>query len=298
MKKQILVGISLAALLLAGCSQSSPEASSAQSQSGDTSKLHVMAGFYPLAYLSEEIGGDHVEVTDLTPPGGEAHDVELSPAQVSAIGQADLGIYLSGGMQPAVEQAYRSQGIATVDAHQAIPADELVTGDPHVWLDPTLLADIGNEVAQSLETLDPEHAQDYQHNNQELQRKLEALNDEYAAALGECQHQTIVTAHEAFGYLARRYGLEQVGVTGINPDAEPSPKRLRDVEKIINDSGATTLYFESATAPGAIRDLADTLGVNGKELNPLESAPLDGLDYLQTMQNNLDALREGLACKQ
>lgn len=290
-RSAIVVAAAAAAILAGGC------ADGESTQSTADGKLQVMAGFYPLAYVAQQVGGDHVEVTDLTPPGGEAHDVELSPATVSEIGKADLGLYLSGGMQPAVEEAYSSQGIKSIDGRAAIPESDLIEGDPHVWLDPTLLADIGDEVTQAFIEADPDNAADYKANDAKLREELEKVDADYSDGLSKCERQTVVTSHEAFGYLAKRYGLEQVGITGINPDAEPSPKRLRDVSQIVSNSGATTLFFESSTAPGAAQDLAETLGVDSAALNPLEAAPTDDTDYAQTMQQNLEALRVGLACK-
>lgn len=268
----------------------------------------VVAAFYPLQYVAERVGGEHVAVTSLTPPGGESHDLELSPSAVAGLGEADLVVYLSG-FQAATDAAVASTAPAhTVDAAQAaaleVAPDGVAPGtsgtgtqDPHFWLDPTRLADVGHQVADALAEIDPDHAAEFAGAADDLAADLDALDRELAAGLATCRGATLVASHEAFGYLAQRYGLHQVGLSGIDPEVEPSPARLRDVAATVRAEGVRTLYFEALTSPKVTRTLAEDLGVGTAVLDPLEGRTEgDERDYLDIMRDNLDALESGLVC--
>lgn len=277
----------------------------------DDGRHDVVAAFYPLQYVAERVGGAHVAVTSLTPPGGESHDLELSPSAVAGLGDADLVVYLSG-FQAATDAAVASTAPAhAVDAAQAaaleVAPDGVAPGtsgtfgtsslDPHFWLDPTRLADVGHQVADALAEVDPEHAAEFAGAADDLAADLDALDGELAAGLAACRGATLVASHEAFGYLAQRYGLHQVGLSGIDPEVEPSPARLRDVAATVRAEGVRTLYFEVLTSPKVTQTLAEDLGVGTAVLDPLEGRTEgDDRDYLDIMRDNLDALASGLVC--
>lgn len=255
--------------------------------------VRVEAAFYPLQFVVERVGGDRVTVESLTPPGVDSHHLELSPARVREIGSADLVVFLSG-FQPATDEAVAAHpALAAVDVAEVA---DLRAGDPHIWLDPARLAAVGERVAERLAEVDPDGAEAYAAGARALAADLEELDEEYAAALTGCAGATLVTAHAAFGYLAERYGLEQVGITGIDPEAEASPARLREVGEIVRERGVRTLYFEVLTSPKVTQLLADDLGVSTDVLDPLENRSDPAADYLDVMRANLDALERGLAC--
>ncbi|MBD7979709.1 metal ABC transporter substrate-binding protein [Oerskovia merdavium] len=298
--------------------------------SGGDGSVEVLASFYPLQFVAERVGGDRVEVSNLTPPAAEPHDLELSPAQARTVGTADLVVYQSGfqaavdeaveGRQPAhVVDASEAAGLeahpgeASADASEASEgtADEHADEegaddghdhssesglDPHFWLDPTRLVPVAEQVAAELTAIDPDGADEYAANLADLTADLTALDTEYAEGLASCASPYLVTSHEAFGYLAERYGLEQIGITGIDPEAEPSPARLREVADIIRDHGITTIFFETLTSPKVTQTLAQDVGVQAAVLDPLEGLSDTGSDYLDVMRNNLEALRTGLTC--
>lgn len=274
----------------------------------DAARHEVVAAFYPLQFVAERVGGAHVDVTSLTPPGGESHDLELSPSAVARLGEADLVVYLSG-FQAATDAAVAATDPAhTVDAAGAaalavapdgVDPGDSATGslDPHFWLDPTRLAAVAHQVADALAEIDPAHAAEFAHSADALAADLDALDAELAAGLAPCRGATLVASHEAFGYLAERYGLHQVGLAGIDPEVEPSPARLRDVAATVRDEGVRTLYFEVLTSPKVTQALADELGVATAVLDPVEGrAEGDERDYLDLMRANLGALASGLVC--
>ncbi|MBM0233012.1 zinc ABC transporter substrate-binding protein [Micromonospora sp. STR1_7] len=284
--------------------------------SADPQRVDVVAAFYPLQFLAERIGGDAVRVTNLAKPGAEPHDLELTPSQVGQVTEAELIVYLKG-FQPAVDDAVaQNGGDRTFDVTSVQPlldataaghdhegagehAEEENTGgkDPHVWLDPTRLATIGDQFAQRLGRADPDHAADYTARASALRADLTALDGEFNQGLATCQRREIVTSHAAFGYLADRYRLEQVGITGLSPDVEPSPQRLAQVIEEAKEHKSTTIFFETLVSPKVAETIAGQVGAKTAVLDPIEglAAGSNG-DYLSVMRTNLQALRTALSC--
>jgi zinc transport system substrate-binding protein len=265
----------------------------------------VAASFYPLAFVAERIGGGDVRVVNLTPPGVESHDLELSPRQVAEIAAADLVVY-ERGFQPSVDEAVeQNAGDARVEVTEVVPLQHLdedehgdLAGDPHVWLDPTLLARIADAVADALATAVPVSAGAFRERAEALGAELTALDEEFSTGLARCERNVVVTTHEAFGYLAHRYGLEMVGISGLSPDAEPSPARLAEVGEVIADEAVTTVFYERLVSPKVAETLADDLGVVTAVLDPIEGLTdeTEDEDYFTLMRANLGALEEANGC--
>lgn len=269
--------------------------------------VDVLTSFYPLQYVAEEVGGEHVNVTSLTPPAADPHSIELSPVRVRELGEADLVVYLSG-MQPATDEAVAASpperlldtaGAAGLEAGpngaDAAPSGSAAL-DPHFWQDPSRLADVARDVAAELSDADPAHAADYAANAEALSTKLHTLDQDYREGLARCAGATLVVSHEAFGYLAERYDLVQVGISGIDPEAEPSPARLRAVRSVVQADDVQTVFFEVITSPKVATALADDLGIRSAKLDPIEGQADPDADYLDIMRENLAALEEGLVC--
>ena len=259
----------------------------------------VVAAFYPLAWVAEQVGGSGVHVVDLTPSGAEPHDLELTPGDVRAIQDADLVLYLGNGFQPAVEKAAEDRSGRSIDllAGQKLVAEQMEVGgsvaaDPHVWLDPTRLAAMATVVGRALGR--PRAAA-------RLVMRLRALDAEFREGLASCGRHEIVTSHAAFGYLARRYGLRQVALTGLSPEAEPAPRDLERLVQEVERSGATTVFFEPLVSPRLADTIAREAHVRTATLDPLEGLTADeasaGEDYLSIMRANLRALRKALGCR-
>ncbi|MEP7763632.1 metal ABC transporter substrate-binding protein [Sanguibacter sp. 25GB23B1] len=285
----------------------------------DDDRVQVLASFYPLQYVTEQIGGDLVNVTSLTPAGAEPHDLELSPAHARSVGDADLVVYLSD-FQPAVDDAIAARepehvvdaaAAADLESHgddehaddeHADETDEEHAEhdhgslDPHFWLDPTRLAAVAADVEAELAAVDPENADTYAERADELVASLTDLDTQLTDGLAQCTDRVVVTSHEAFGYLADRYGFELVGIAGIDPETEPSPARLREVSDVIEENGVSTIYLESLVSSKVTDTLAADLGVATAVLDPLEGLTDPETDYRSVMLTNLDVLRAGQGC--
>ena len=257
----------------------------------------VVAAFYPLAWAAEQIGGDSIDVVNLTPPGAEPHDVELTPRDVEKIQNADLVLYLGSGFQPALEHAVEGRSGPSLDL---LDGQKLMTGadeeqgayDPHVWLDPSRLAAMVTLIGAQLHR-EPAAAR--------LVAKLEALDSELADGLAHCSRHEIVTSHAAFGYLAKRYGLKQLALTGLSPEAEPSPRDLEALVDEVKRTDATTVFFETLVSSKLADTVAREAGAKTAVLDPLEGLTEDevaaGEDYFSVMRADLATLREALQCR-
>ena len=313
-----------AALALSACSSSaSSPSSSASSSQASASPMKVMASFYPLQYLTQKIGGDLVDVESLTPPGAEPHDLELSNQKVQQLSQAGAVVYLKG-FQSAVDKAVElnapktvidvSGSVDLVDAEKheseldvADDGEETEEAhehehdhgstDPHFWLDPTRMASAATQIGDALAQADPANAETYKKNAATTKSQMEALSKKLVDGTAKCQHKEFVTSHEAFGYLADRTGLTQLGLSGLDPDSTPSPARLKQISDAVKAKGITTIFTEELLSPKVAETLAKDLGITTAVLDPIESQADDSKDYEAVMNENLEALQKALSCE-
>lgn len=260
---------------------------------GSDDRMQVVAGFYPLAFAAEEVAGNRVEVTNLTPAGAEPHDVELSPRDVERIRSADLVLYAGGGFQPALEEAADGAEGAAVDVLDGLDLrEEDGKADPHVWLDPVRFAQVVERIGAELGDEAPAR---------QLASQLRALDGEYREGLADCNRHELVTAHDAFGYLADRYGLEVIPIAGLAPEVEPTPRDLEEIVNLVEDRGVTTVFVEPLLSPEIGETVAREAGAATAVLNPLEGLTEEelarGENYLSVMRANLETLRTGLGCR-
>ncbi len=254
----------------------------------------MTAGFYPLAWVAERVGGRYVDVTGLTDPGVEPHDIEPTFARTVALARADL-VVVEHGLQPAIDEAVAQNAEGRVlDTTAVSPLDG---DDPHFWLDPTRLAVVADAVAADLAELDPPHAAAYAANAAALTTDLDDLDREFAAGLADCERHVIVSSHDAFGYWSR-YGIEVAPVAGLTPDAEPTPAGIARLQQLIRDEGITTVFSERLASRALTDSLAHDLGLRTEVLDPVEGLTSEDADenYLSLMRENLTALEEANGC--
>jgi zinc transport system substrate-binding protein len=279
-------------------------------------RVRVAAAFYPLAFVAERVGGDDVHVTNLTQPGAEPHDLELTVKETAEIEDADL-VLVEHGLQPSVDDAVGEVASGTVldaadvvellpmaeDDHEhsadATEEDGHDHGelDPHFWLDPERMATLTDAVADALAELDPDDEDTYRANADRLVGELEDLAAEYREGLRGCERDTIVVSHDAFGYLAP-YGLHVEGIAGLSPDAEPTPADLARLQDLIKTNGITTVFSERLVSERLSQTLADDMGITTAVLDPIEglSDETADEDYLSLMRENLSALELANGC--
>ncbi|WP_413809582.1 metal ABC transporter substrate-binding protein [Streptomyces sp. OE57] len=294
-------------------------------------KLDVVASFYPMQFLAQRIGGNAVHVSSLTKPGVEPHDLEISPRQTADLSKAGLVVYLKG-LQPSVDRAiaqaepkqvadaasYTSledhgtevegehehggegeTGHEGEDAHEGHDHSGDAAADPHIWLDPVRYAQVAKGVGKALEKADPDHATTYKKNTTALVKELSTLDQDFRSGLKGRSSDTFITTHAAFGYLAERYGLRQEAISGLDPESEPSPARVRGLHTIAKKDKVNTVFFETLVSDRTARTLAGDLHLRTDVLDPIEGigSKSKGDDYVQVMRANLKALKKALGAK-
>jgi zinc transport system substrate-binding protein len=282
----------------------------------DDGKVHVVASFYPLQYITQRIGGRYVDVMSLTKPGVEPHDLELTPRQTGILSDVDVVVYLKG-LQPAVDEAVeQSDAEHVVQATDYAPLEAHGTevdgvhgrtrpskddhsveagGDPHIWLDPLRLAKVAEGVRKQLTAADPDHASAYRTGTAKLVEDLQGLDRQFREGLSGLGNRTFITSHAAFGYLAERYRLDEVAISGVDPESEPSPAHLADLHRTAKREKVGTIFFETLASPKTAETIAGDLHLKTAVLDPLESVRDPGKDtYLTIMRRNLANLRAAL----
>jgi zinc transport system substrate-binding protein len=282
-------------------------------------RLTVAVAFYPIEEIVRNVGGEHVDIVDLTPPGGGPHDLELTAKRAEDLERARAVFFLGKGFQPAVENAVAglNDAVAKVDllgsvdllpvtaalegTNGEVDGEELAGGrDPHVWMDPRNMVALTDKVTATLAETDPAHRGDYDAGSDAYRAKLTALDEKFAAGLANCASRSIVTSHRAFEYLARRYGLKQIPIAGISPDEEPDPRSLEAVAAAAKADGVRVIFFEKRVSPQLSQTVAAEIGATTDTLDPVETITADelarGTTYLSVQEANLAALARALQC--
>ncbi len=269
-----------------------------------------MASFYPLADLAKNIGGSQVEVATITPTGVEPHDYEPTPQDLAKVYQAKLVLLNGNGLDAWGDRLLtdlRSKHIPVIrmsDALVVLPTDGAASNkelyDPHVWLDPQNVIREADLVSDALSTIDPSHAQTYAVNRDVYTSKLMQLDADYRAGLMTCQTRELFTSHNAFRYLARRYGLVSSYLQGLSPEEDPSPQTMANLANRAKRERISYVFFETLVNPKLAETLAQEIGAKTLLLNPIEGLTAQdvaaGKDYLQLMRDNLANLRLALRC--
>lgn len=303
------------AMLVAACSSTQTVQSAVSSSSSDASsdgKISVVASFYPMADFAQKIGGDKVNVRCLVPAGSEPHDWEPTPEDIQAIDAADLLVYNGAGMESWVDDVISSSG---ADAPQSVCASDgivlrqvmgdegdeagkLIT-DPHVWNSPKNAEVELRNIANALEAVDPDNKDYYEANYQQVAAECEQLDSDFSQTLSACSKKEIVVSHEAWGYLCDAYGLTEVGIAGLDPEAEPDAQSMAEISDKVRDDGVTTIFYEDLASPKVAQAIASETGASVERLNPLEGLTDDelaqGEDYFSVMRSNLEELRAALS---
>jgi len=272
----------------------------------DSGKPRVITAFYPIEFAARHVGGTFIDVKNLTPPGGEPHDLELRPSDVISMRGADLVLYFDSGFQPAIEDAIDTMPDRSkvVDLLSGLPLktpsgenEENLQADPHVWLSPVLMQKLVDGVTEALVKRLPSKATEIRAAAEALGSDLIALDHEFRTKLSSCERRKIFTSHAAFAYMAEQYGLSQIAISGLSPEAEPSSERLLQIARQAKEAHATTIFFETLVSPRVAQAVARIVGAKTAVLDPIEGLPSTSGDYFSVMRSNLKNLVEALGCK-
>ena len=316
----------IAILLVAGCTNIVKQDSS--------EKTSVITTLFPLYEFAKEVGKDKVEVTLLLPPGAEAHTFEPKPSDIQKINNADMFLYVGAGMEPwahDIVEGTNNKKLTLLDAsskvtllkseeheheehgHEAEEEHETELEeheeehnhgeyDPHIWLDFENDQKIVNAIADSLSQKDPANKDFYLKNAQEYNAKLAKLHTDYISSLSNCKQKEFISGgHNAFSYLAHKYGLETISAFGISPDSEPTPQKIKEIVDLTKEHGIKYIYFEKLINPKMAETIASEAGAKTLVLNPAHNLQKEqlqqGMTFISLMEENLENLKIGLECE-
>jgi zinc transport system substrate-binding protein len=295
--RKIKIVAPLTALLIVVVLVTSCSTSSKNSSNPGNSRPVIVTSFYPLEFVATSITGKNFEVINLIPAGGEPHDFELTPKLSGTLLKADLALVLGGDFQPAIEKTASSR-----DRDTLVLMDEIDPNsrDPHIWLDPLLMKKVVEQFTLKVKQIDPKNKGTYDLNKEELLTKLDALNQSFETKLRTCEIRTFVTSHDAFSRLADRYDLVQESISGISPEAEPTPNRIEELKDIVKDKKIEVIFTEEQVSKKVAETLSREANVSTQVLSPIEYLPKvqtgEFQDYLTVMKSNLEKLSKALRC--
>lgn len=297
--------IGLFVLVLGACGQKTSQ------DSKEAKGIKIVTSFYPIYAMVKEISGDLNDVRMIQSSYG-IHSFEPSANDIAAIYDADVFVYHSsileswaGSLDPSLQKSKvkvieasdgmtleRVPGLEDMEAGDGI--DEKTLYDPHTWLDPEKVAEEAQIIADKLSELDSANKETYQKNAQNFSAKAHDLTKKYQPIFEKANQKTFVTQHTAFSYLAKRFGLNQLGIAGISPDQEPSPRQLSEIQDFVKTYRVKTIFTESNLSSKVADTLVKSTGVSLKTLNPLEADPQNDKSYLDNLEENLTILAQEL----
>jgi len=262
------------------------------------SKVSVVASFYPLYDFAKNIGGNKVDVTNVTPAGAEPHEYEPSPQMLVTAQKADVFIFNGEWMEPWSGKFIKDYHGSLVMAGSGISL--LKDNDPHFWLDPVSAQKMVNNIRDGLIKADPANKTYYTKNAASYNAKLANLDHDFRSGLAQCKQHTIVSSHDAFEYLASRYNFEALSIAGLSPEEDPSAARLAELSDIVREKDIKYIFFESLVSPRLADTIAQETGAKTLVFDPIEGLSdadqKQSKNYLSIQRENLDHLRTALAC--
>ena len=297
--------IGLFVLVLGACGQKTSQ------DSKESKGMKIVTSFYPIYAMVKEISGDLNDVRMIQSSSG-IHSFEPSANDIAAIYDADVFVYHSHTLESwagSLDLSLQNSKVKVIEASEGMTLervsgledmqagdgiDEKTLYDPHTWLDPEKVAEEAQIIADKLSELDNANKDTYQKNAQSYSNKAHDLTNKYKPIFEKASQKTFVTQHTAFSYLAKRFGLNQLGIAGISPDQEPSPRQLTEIQEFVKTYKVKTIFTESNASSKVADTLVKSTSVSLKTLNPLEADPQNDKSYLENLEENLAVLAQEL----
>lgn len=308
--------------LSTGCGVSKDSAKEPVKEAAGSPRFKVFTSIYPVYEFAKNVAGDKADVVMFVPPGKEPHDWEPSLKEIAQLREGLLFIYNGAGFEPWVEKILKNleapnltvveatKGLSlmndvdkhAIDKHDGQKHDDDNHDlDPHVWLDPVMAQEQVKAIESAFIKVDAANKDYYMARSKDYRETLAVLDKEFNVALGKCEKKEFVVSHSAFGYLAKRYGLHQIAVMGLSPDAEPKPGELAEVVQKAKKAKTKYIFVENLVSPKVAEVVAKEIGAQTLVLNPLEGLTKEevaqGKTYISVMRDNLAQLKKALDCQ-
>lgn len=273
-----------------------------------SNKLQVTASFYPMYFFASQIGGDKTDVYNMTPASAEPHDYEPTTQDIARISKSNMVVLNGNKLEPwadKIKDQLQGTDVLIIVAGQGLADKEFFENgqkiqDPHVWQNPILAKKEITAIEKGFEKIDPKDASYFQTNAKKLEEELDQLNNDFKQGLSNCQKKDFVTSHSAFGYLAAQYNINQISISGVSPDEEPSSQKLAEITNLIKKEDIKVIFFESLVSPKLSQTIAQETGAKTLVLDPIEGITQKdlnaGKNYFTIMRDNLSALQNALIC--
>jgi manganese/iron transport system substrate-binding protein len=234
---------------------------------GDSGQVKVTATLGIFRDMVQQVGGDRVQVSTLIPDGSDPHTYEPPPSQVAKLSQAKLvvmnGLHLEAGLEKTIRENVSSSATLLELAAGLATIQETEGDNPHLWLDVENGMTYVERIRDALASIDPAGADVYRANAESYLAELRTLDEDVTAAVDSIpsENRKLVTFHDAYPYLAQRYGLEIVGFVVESPGKEPSAKEVADLTQAIEDEGVPAVFTEPQFSARVLELAADDAGV-------------------------------------
>lgn len=320
---KILIFLIITVVVLVGCAGKPDTIGILEGTDEKEDLLKVYTSFYPYYDFAKNLGGDNIQLNTIVPTGTEPHSFEPSPKTIAELEKADVFIYNGLHMEPWVDRVLNlleGKDIYIVDASKAVELINYDTKhnddhnhedkqeeehdhdhgeyDPHIWVDPVNAIHISNMIKEAFIDVDPNNKNIYEENFNNFKGELDKLDESFRVGLKDATERKIIVSHSAFGYLARRYNIEEISVAGISPHAEPSPKRLAQLTKIANENKINYIFFEALANVKTAEVLAKEANLEVLTLYNVEGLTdeqtKNGENYISLMYKNLETLKKAL----
>jgi zinc transport system substrate-binding protein len=280
-------------------------------------KPTIAASTFSLYDIAKNIASDTAETFMILPFGVDAHSYEPTPKQMAKILKSDLVLYSGAGLEPWIKGfTFKNRSI---DISRHVKLRELGKDDdhddhddyhhhhlndktdPHYWQDPHNMILAVEKITQELIALFPGNKELYIANRDGYVAMLKSLDEDYKRELFRCELDTIIVNHNAFSYLANRYGFHTEALSGLSPEAEPSAKNMIKLIKLIEEHKIETIFFEKFANEKTIKSIAREAKVSYDVLQPLGNITADEaqekLGYEDIMRRNLQKISKALKCQ-
>lgn len=309
MKRLGLLGIIFLLIATAACGNKS-----ADKKDGT---LNIYTTMYPLEYFTERIGGKHVEVSSIIPPGADAHTYEPSTKKMVEITEGDAFVYNkmeSDEFSSSVADTLKEEEVPIVDAAKDVELAHMEeheeegahdeehhehgSQDPHIWLDPVLAQKMADNIYNGLVKIKPDAKDDFKKNHAALIKDLKEIDASFKNKVEEAPKNSFIVSHAAYGYWAERYNLEQIAISGLSPSHEPSQHQIENIIQSAKKDKIRYILFEENVNNKVAEMINKEVGAKTLTLHNLETLTKDDIkkdrNYLSIMKENIETLSKAL----
>ncbi|EGO2831979.1 metal ABC transporter solute-binding protein, Zn/Mn family, partial [Enterococcus faecalis] len=266
----------------------------------------IYTSFYPVYEITKYVVGDKAEVS-LLMNSTDVHSYEPSSKDMAELYSSKVFIYHSESFETWVdplkknfkeEKVHLIEGVEKNKLNKVKGLEEFDSSkniyDPHTWLDPILVGEEAITIGKKLSEIDKQNKSYYLEKSEQFNKKMKMIEKKYQTIFKKKKQKYFVTQHTAFSYLAKRFGLQQLGIAGISNELEPNSRQMAEIELFIKENNVKVIFTETNSSPKIANSLRDSTGVSLKVLSPLENKPNNNKTFIENFEENLSTLDKNM----